>query len=176
MNSWTKGAIALVAAVAVGGAAMPAHAADITIKPVAGRYSEAAGKYVGGGNDVKAKRNNDGTYTLEKLVPTSTNAYAALIIGGVDGEELDELGTFSFSVDGYQGAGSPRMNLFYDNDGDGDWDGYAFGFPVGGTFSVDLASVTPFGGDAPESNATVVSLSILLDEEGESIISDVSLA
>jgi hypothetical protein len=135
-------AIKAIVGLAVGAAivttastAQAADSADITLRPVAGRNAESPGKYVGGGSAVKAYRNADGSYTLAKLATTGTDAYAALIVDGVKGEQLDELGKFSFDVGGYVGGGSPRMNLFWENnDGDAAYDGYAL---VGGSSAVD---------------------------------------
>ena len=45
---------------------------------------------------------------------------------GVEGMTIADLGTIGFSVNGTCGAGSPRFNLYYDNDGDGQADGVAF--------------------------------------------------
>jgi hypothetical protein len=152
---------------------------DITLRPVAGRYAGTPGKYVGGGNAAKAYKNVDGSYTLAKLASTETNAYAALVLDGVNGQRLDELGTFSFDIGGHLGAGSPRMNLYWDNhDGDTVYDGYAL---VGSSavtdrhFSIDPNTVPTFAGAAPTSNATVSSMSILVDEQGTSQISNVTL-
>src|SRR2546427_5645334 len=53
-------------------------------------------------------------------------AFAAAIVSGVQGMTITDLGDIGFSVSGSCGAGSPRVNLLYDSDGDGLADGVAF--------------------------------------------------
>src|SRR6266576_4680979 len=53
-------------------------------------------------------------------------AFAAAIVDGVEGMTITDLGTIGFSVNGTCGAGSPRFNLYYDANGDGQADGVAF--------------------------------------------------
>jgi hypothetical protein len=182
MHPAIKATIGLAIGTAVVTAASTAQAADtdsITLRPVAGRYTGSPEKYVGGGSAAKAYRNDNGSYTLAKLATTETNAYAALVVDGAQGEQLAELGSFSFDVGGHAGGGSPRMNLFWDNDGDAAYDGYAL---VGGAsavtdgrISIDLSNVEPYAGEDPDEDATVVSLSILVDEQGTWTIDDVML-
>jgi len=53
-------------------------------------------------------------------------AFAAAIVTGVEGITIADLGDIGFSVNGDCGAGSPRFNLLYDTNGDGQADGVAF--------------------------------------------------
>jgi hypothetical protein len=175
MHSFTKrGLVGLSVVVAVAGvASSPAWAksADFTVKPVAGRNttSDDTGRWVGGGADAKAYRNADGTsYTLTKNATLETWAYAALEIG-VQGRTLDELGTLTYTVDGNLTNGSPRVNLSY-TDADGDDLKFLGGLAAAdpdGVVTVDLDAVS---GDA---NAKVVSLDIIRDEPGTSIVSNI---
>ena len=184
MHPAIKAIVGLAVGAVIVTTASTAQAADNgpTLRPVAGRYSGTPGKYVGGGTAAKAYRNADGSYTLAKLATTNTDAYAALIVDGVKGEQLDELGTFSFAPTGHLGGGSPRMNLFWENnDGDAAYDGYALlggssAVDADGRITIDLSTVKGFvDGAAPAPDATVSSLSILVDEQGTSTIDDVIL-
>ena len=47
---------------------------------------------------------------LEKAGPTSVNASAFAVIGGIEGLTLTELG-FDYKIDGHCGAGAPRFNV-----------------------------------------------------------------
>jgi len=107
-------------------------------------------------------------------------AFAAAIVTGVEGITIADLGDIGFSVNGDCGAGSPRFNLLYDTNGDGQADGVAFygcAAHVSGsvadwtsmtasaaapdfcyTFPSDACTLTPA--------ATVVELSVLVDEKG----------
>jgi hypothetical protein len=174
MNSVIKGIVGLSVVAAVAGiAGSPTLAAkDFSVKPVAGRTTTGGddGRWVGGGADAKAYRNADGSYTLTKTATTETWAYAALQVG-VEGITLDDLGTLTYTVDGDLTNGSPRVNLSYD---DPSTEGDDFLFLGGlasadenGVVTVDLAGITPDAG------ATALSLSIIRDEQGSSIVSDI---
>ncbi len=108
-------------------------------------------------------------------------AFAAAIVTGVEGITIADLGAIGFSVSGDCGAGSPRFNLLYDTDGDGQADGVAFygcaahvsGSPAADWTSMTASAAAPdfcytFPSDActltPAS--TVVELSVLVDEKG----------
>ncbi len=108
-------------------------------------------------------------------------AFAAVIVSGVEGTTIANLGDIGFSVSGSCGGGSPRFNLFYDTDGDGQANGVAFygcaahvsGTPATGWTSMSASAATPdfcytFPSDpctlTPAS--TVVELSVLVDELG----------
>jgi predicted small secreted protein len=134
----------------------------------------------------------DGKFSvlLEKSVdfascntPTPLNgcaAFAAVIVSGVEGTTIADLGDIGFSVSGTCGGGSPRFNLYYDTDSDGQADGVAFygcaahviGTATGWT-SMSVSAATPdfcytFPSDpcTLTSGSTVVELSVLVDELG----------
>src|SRR6266566_330492 len=107
-------------------------------------------------------------------------AFAAAIVTGVEGITIADLGNIGFSVNGDCGAGSPRFNLLYDTNGDGQADGVAFygcAAHVSGS-AADWTSMTAtaaapdfcytFPADACTltSTSTVVELSVLVDELG----------
>jgi len=107
-------------------------------------------------------------------------AFAAVIVTGVEGITIAELGDIGFSVSGSCGAGSPRFNLYYDTDGDGQADGVAFygcAAHVSETTtdwtSMSASAATPdfcytFPSDPCTlmQASTVVELSVLVDELG----------
>src|SRR5206468_5769813 len=108
-------------------------------------------------------------------------AFAAAIVSGVQGMTIADLGDIGFSVSGTCGGGSPRFNLFYDTDGDGQADGVAFygcaahvsGTPPPGWTTMSASALTPDfcysfpNGDCTlSSDATVVELSVFVDELG----------
>ena len=108
-------------------------------------------------------------------------AFAAVIVTGVEGMTIVDLGDIGFSVSGSCGAGSPRFNLFYDTDGDGQADGVAFygcaahvsGSPAADWTSIVASAAAPdfcytFPSDpcTLTSASTVVELSVLVDEKG----------
>ncbi len=108
-------------------------------------------------------------------------AFAAVIVTGVEGITIAQLGDIGFSVSGSCGAGSPRFNLYYDTDGDGQANGVAFygcaahvsGTPATGWTSMSASAATPDfcytfpdGACTLTSASTVVELSVLVDEQG----------
>ncbi len=109
-------------------------------------------------------------------------AFAAVIVTGVEGMMVSDLGEIGFSVSGSCGAGSPRFNLYYDTDGDGQADGVAFygcaahvsGTPQTDWTSMSASAVAPdFCYTFPSDpctlltpGSTVVELSVLVDELG----------
>src|SRR5438445_2140881 len=108
-------------------------------------------------------------------------AFAAAIVTGVEGITIADLGDIGFSVNGDCGAGSPRFNLFYDTNGDGQADGVAFygcSAHVSGSPAADWTSMTasaaapdfcytfPSGDCTLTPASTVVELSVLVDEMG----------
>jgi len=107
-------------------------------------------------------------------------AFAAVIVSGVEGMTIADLGTIGFSVNGTCGGGSPRFNVSYDTDGDGQADGVAFygcaahvsGSAADWTSMATSAAAPDFcytfpSGDCTLTPAsTVVELSVLVDEQG----------
>ncbi len=109
-------------------------------------------------------------------------AFAAVIVSGVEGTTIADLGDIGFSVSGSCGAGAPRFNLYYDTDGDGQANGVAFygcAAHVSGSPAADWTSMTasaaapdfcytfPDGACTLTPASTVVELSVLVDEQGE---------
>src|SRR6266540_2453287 len=109
-------------------------------------------------------------------------AFAAVIVSGVEGTTIANLGDIGFSVSGSCGAGAPRFNLYYDTDGDGQANGVAFygcAAHVSGSPAADWTSMTasaaapdfcytfPDGACTLTPASTVVELSVLVDEQGE---------
>jgi hypothetical protein len=177
---------------------MAASAAQggIKLKPSAGRFDPDTFKPQGNSTDAQAQWTNKQSHTgkfsvlLQKSVPTSEFAFAAATVDGVDGLTVAQLGNIGFSVNGPCGAGSPRFNLFYDNDFDGEADGVAFygcaNHPAGSTkpgWTDMLADASvpesqfPYGGKGPLTDASVVSsLSVVVDEQGTYYIDQVKAA
>ena len=115
--------------------------------------------------------------------PTPQNgcmAFAAVIVTGVEGITIADLGNIGFSVNGDCGAGAPRFNLYYDTNGDGQADGVAFygcAAHVSETTTdwtsmsasaaaPDFCYTFPSGDCTLTPTATVVELSVLVDEQG----------
>jgi hypothetical protein len=192
----TKFRMLTAALVAVGLLAIPASApaaTGIKLKPTAGRFGPGP-RYQPQGNstDAQAQWTNkvalDGKFSvlLQKSAPTSDFSYAAAIVDGTEGLTVAQLGTIGFSVNGPCGAGSPRFNLFYDNNGDGQYDGYAFygcanhfaGSPAPGWTSMSAVATAPdFVVGQPITPASVVvQLSVIADEQGTYYIDRVQAA
>jgi len=128
--------------------------------------------------------------------PTPENgcaAFAAVLVTGVEGTAITDLGTIGFSVNGTCGAGSPRFNLYYDANGDGQADGVAFygcaahassSPPAPDWTSMSVSSATPdfcysFTGSGActlTPASTVVQLSVIVDEKGTWYIDRVQAA
>ena len=122
-------------------------------------------------------------------------AFAAVIVTGVEGMTIADLGAIGFSVSGSLcGAGSPRFNLYYSNGG-GQADGVAFygcaahmsGTPLAGWTSMSVSSTslatpascysfTGSGACTLTSASTVVQLSVIVDEQGTWYIDRVQVA
>ena len=171
---------------------------SLKLDPTAGNYAPPDfAKQTGNGPYSQAQWTNkvalEGKFSvlLEKSVEcgscyTSTPvngcaAFAAVIVSGVEGMQIADLGAIGFSVNGTCGAGSPRFNLSYDTDGDGQPDGVAFygcsahvsGTPATGWTSMSVSSATPdfcysfpSGPCTLTSASTVAELSVLVDEKG----------
>ena len=174
------------------------NAADsgIKLKPSSGRFDPTTFKPLGNSTDAQAqwtnKRALDGKFSvlLEKSVPTASPSFAAATVDGAEGLTVAELGEIGFSVNGNCGGGSPRFNLYYDNDGDGEGNAVAFygcgnhvsGSPAPGWTSMLADASAPdsqfdFGGEGPLTDASVVtSLSVLVDEQGTYYIDRVQAA
>src|SRR5438874_7905842 len=116
---------------------------SLKLDPTAGNFAPPDfTKETGNGPYSQARWTNkvslDGKFSvlLQKSVdfatcytPTPENgcaAFAAAIVNGVEGLTIAELGVIGFSVMGTCGAGSPRFNLYYDTNDDGQADGVAF--------------------------------------------------
>jgi|SRR5437016_1535993 len=171
---------------------------SLKLDPTAGNFPPPAFlRETGNGPYSQAKWTNklalDGRFSvlLEKSVDfascnttTPENgcaAFAAAIVTGVEGITIADLGDIGFSVNGDCRAGSPRFNLLYDTDGDGQADGVAFygcaahvsGSPAADWTSMmasaaapDFCYTFPSGDCTLTPTATVVELSVLVDEQG----------
>ena len=182
IRSTAAAALALGIAVA---APLPAQAdPGLSLKPQAGQFVGEDFKRVGAGQAAQAKwttkeaRSGSHSVLLQKSVATTTPAFAAAVVKGAEGMTVEEVGTIGFSVQGPCTGGSPRFNLSYDTDNDGDADGIAFygcGNHVTGaedgwtTMAVEAASMAP-------ADADVTSLSVLVDEQGTYFVDDVEVA
>jgi hypothetical protein len=185
--------IFMVGALAMALLALPAVASaaqgDLKLKPSAGSCN---GTGVGNGQNSQAQWTNkqakSGKFSvlLQKSAATENCSFAAIVVKGVEGSSVASLGQLGFDVKGYCGAGSPRFNLFYDNNGDGQYDGYAFygcaahagPADANGWRNMTVNSATPdFVVGAPAApTATVVQLAVLSDEQGTSYVDNVTAA
>jgi len=180
-------------------AARPVAADPVSLKldPTAGNFPPPDfAKETGNGPYSQARWTNrvalDGKFSvlLEKSVdfascytPTPQNgcmAFAAVIVTGVEGITIADLGNIGFSVNGDCGAGAPRFNLYYDTNGDGQADGVAFygcAAHVSETTTdwtsmsasaaaPDFCYTFPSGDCTLMRTSTVVELSVLVDEQG----------
>jgi hypothetical protein len=111
---------------------------------------------------------NDNDLRLEKNVSTSTNASAGAVIYGVQGLSTDGL-TLSYDVDGYCGAGAPRFNVQLEN-GSTVFLGCTYG-NSGGT--VIFTAGNSYGGVLFPTGETVKRIDIVMDEQGQTTISNV---
>ena len=181
-------AAALAVALAVPAVASAAQG-ELKLHPSAGSCN---GTGVGNGQNSQAQWTNkqakSGKFSvlLQKSADTANCSFAEIVVKGVEGSAVADLGQLGFDVKGYCGAGSPRFNLFYDNDGDGQYDGYAFygcaahaGPPdANGWRTMSVSSATPdvVVGAPPAPTATVVQLAVLSDEQGTSYVDNVTAA
>lgn len=176
---------------------LPAQASnDLSLKAQAGRFVGEEFKPVGAGTTAQAKWTNKAAATgshsmlLEKSVETTSPSYAAAVVDGAEGMQVGDLGTIGFSVNGQCTGGSPRFNLYFDNDADGSADGIAFygcGNNVTGMdgdwTQMSTDAMTPDAGYmfdgtpfALSATSTVTSLSVLVDEQGTYYVDDVVVA
>jgi hypothetical protein len=181
----------------------------LKLQPTAGNFSlPDFAKQTGNGTYSQAQWTNkvalDGRFSvlLEKSVDfascyttTPENgcaAFAAVIVNGVEGMTIADLVAIGFSVSGTCGAGSPRFNLYYDTNGDGQSDGVAFygcaahaspSSPAPDWTSMSASSTAPdfcysfaTGLCTLTASSTVVQLSIIVDEMGTWYIDRVQAA
>ena len=196
-----KKLVLLLAAGAVLALAATASAGPggLKLHPTAGNFKPPDFGYSGNGQYAQAQWTNKVARTgkfsvlLQKSVDfascytaTPVNgcaAYAAVVIKGVEGDLVNAT-PIGYWWKGDCAGGSPRMNLFYDNDGDGQWDGYGFyascnaaAVPdANGWRQVTSNTSTPEGGfvgTPPVATATIVSLSIIVDTKQTTYVDDV---
>jgi hypothetical protein len=144
----------------------------------------------GGGQNAQARWTNSAVETgghsvlLRKLAETTNCSAAEATIRGVEGLTVAELGDIGFSVSGQCTGGSPRYNLDYDTDGDGEADGTAFygcanhivGPGAAPGWSVVLVDAeTADNGQVP-GTATVLVLEVVQDEQGTSYVDNLVFA
>jgi hypothetical protein len=194
--------LALITVVAIGVAVPVALAApsapSITLKPVAGNYPPPAfDKATGNGKYSQAQWTNKQAHTgsksilLQKSVDyfscysaTPENgcaSFAGVVVKGVEGLNANNH-PIGYSFKGESLGGSPRVNLYYDNDGDGEWDGYKFladsttaGAPdaSGWRTVTDNTSLGVTVGDAMLPAATIIQLSLIIDNKQTTHVDDV---
>jgi hypothetical protein len=189
--------------VAVFATPVGAGGGGISLKGQAGRFDTTTFKALGNSTDAQASWTNrvalDGKFSM--FLEKSTNdqfAFAAAIVDGVNGRTVGSLGDLAFSFTGVCNGGSPRFNLFFDTNGDGQADGIAFlgcnnvtltspgtGWQTA-TFPNALVAAGGVGGSCYDfsnlatcsisSSATVTSLSVLIDIVGSNNIDRVTVA
>jgi hypothetical protein len=189
--------------VAVLATPVTAGGGGISLKGQAGRSDTTTFQSLGNSTDAQASWTNkvalDGKFSmfLEKTTDDQF-AFAAAVVDGVNGQTVGSLGDLAFSFTGVCNGGSPRFNLFFDTNGDGQADGIAFlgcnnatlTQPAPGwqtaTFSNALVAVGGVGGSCYDfnpvigpctinSSATVTSLSVLIDIVGSNNIDRVTV-
>lgn len=170
----------------------------LTLKTSAGRANPPDYHVIGNSTVAQAKWTNKEAYSgkfsmlLEKDAPTGDYVFAAAIVRGVEGWRVSQLGSIGFAVKGGCGGGSPRFNLYYDNNNDGQLDGVAFygcGNHVSTGPNADGWTVMSVNATAPDScydfslgictltgGSSVVQLSVLVDETGTYFVDDVTVA
>jgi hypothetical protein len=192
-----------VLAILVAVLALPVSAGGggISLKGQAGRFNTTTFQPLGNSTDAQASWTNkvalDGKFSmfLEKTT-NDQDAFAAAVVDGVDGQTVGSLGDLAFSFTGVCNGGSPRFNLFFDTNGDGQADGIVFlgcnnvtlTTPAPGwqtaTFPNTLVVAGGVGGSCFDFNdptcsvsatATVTSLSVLIDIVGSNNIDRVSV-
>jgi hypothetical protein len=163
--------------------------AGLSLKGAAGRYNTATFQPLGNAKDAQASWTNKtalaGKFSMQLTKVTDDQyAYAAAIVKGVEGMTASQLGPMGFAFKGTCNGGSPRFNLYYDNNGDGGWDGYTF-------YGCNNVTPTDSGGgwstvsfdplappftvyDAIGPNSKVVQLSVLIDIVGSVNIDNVT--
>jgi hypothetical protein len=189
--------------VAVLATPVTAGGGGLSLKGQAGRFDTTTFKSLGNSTDAQASWTNkvalDGKFSM--FLQKTTNdqfAFAAAVVDGVNGRSIASLGDLAFSFTGECNGGSPRFNLYFDSNGDGQADGIAFlgcnnvtlTQPAAGwqtaTFSNALVAAGGVGGSCYDFNpvigpctisstATVTSLSVLIDIVGSNNIDRVSV-
>lgn len=188
--------------VAVLATPVSAGGGGISLKGQAGRFNTTTFQPLGNSTDAQASWTNkvalDGKFSM--FLEKTTNdqfAFAAAVVDGVNGQTVGSLGDLAFSFTGACNGGSPRFNLFFDTNGDGQADGIVFlgcnnvtlttpaadwqtatfsnAYVVaGGAFCYDFI---PFGSPCTVSaTSTVTSLSVLIDIVGSNNIDRVTVA
>jgi hypothetical protein len=195
-----------VLAILVAVLALPVSAGGggISLKGQAGRFNTTTSQSLGNSTDAQASWTNkvalDGKFSmfLEKTT-NDQDAFAAAVVDGVDGQTVGSLGDLAFSFTGVCNGGSPRFNLFFDTNGDGQADGIVFlgcnnvtltspqpgwqtaTFPnaliaAGGVGDSCYDFGPPVSACTVSATATVTSLSVLIDIVGSNNIDRVTVA
>lgn len=185
MKKFSIGLMAAVAATAI--MVVPAGAANDAIKVHPSAFS-CNGTGFGNGQNAQAQWTNKQAETgkfsvlLQKSAATTNCSGAAALVKGVEGITVAELGDIGFSVKGQCTGGSPRYNLLYDVDGDGQYDGVGFygcaNHIVGtnGDWTHVLADASAADNGPVPDTATVVQLYVLQDENGTSYVDNLIAA
>ena len=191
-------ALVLVAASVAVTTAATAAPQKLKLAPTAGNFTPPDFKYTGNATYSQAQWTNKEAHTgkfsvlLQKstdytscYTPTPENgcaAYAAVVVKGVEGDNANGH-TVGYWFKGDCSGGSPRINLFYDNDGDGQYDGYKFladcttAGPADANGWRQVTDNTSGGitvGAPMAPTATIVSLSVIVDVQGTTYVDDVS--
>jgi hypothetical protein len=189
--------------VAVLATPVTAGGGGISLKGQAGRFDTTTFQPLGNSTDAQASWTNkvalDGKFSmfLEKTT-NDQDAFAAAVVDGVNGQTVGSLGDLAFSFTGVCNGGSPRFNLFFDTNGDGQADGIVFlgcnnvtlttpatgwqtaTFPnalivAGGVGGSCYDFTPPFSACTVSATATVTSLSVLIDIVGSNNIDRVTV-
>ena len=191
MKKFAIGLIAAMAAAAIMVIPAGAGAANTAIKIHPSAFS-CNGTGFGNGQNAQAQWTNKesevGKFSvlLQKSADTTNCSGAAALVKNVEGLTVAQLGSIGFSVKGYCNAGSPRFNLLFDTNGDGQYDGVGFygcaNHPAGpgakpGWSKMLVANPTVDDNLTPvPPTATVVQLYVLQDETGTSYIDSIIAA
>jgi hypothetical protein len=143
--------------------AMPAFAATYSLEPWT--YDpDSTGTVV-------AELSASGELTLEKNAPTPTNSAAGAEIAGVEGLSTTGM-TLSYDVEGYCGAGAPRFNVYLEG-GTTVFLGCAHGNDGSGHVTFEAGQT--YGGVLFPEGETILGIDIVMDEEGQSTLSNIQV-
>ena len=117
-------------------------------------------------------RLNNNSVRLEKNVTTATNAAVGVTVEGVEGLSTNDL-TLSFAYTGYCGAGAPRFNVRLSN-GSTVFLGCAHGNDEGSGIATFTAG-NSYGGVLFPTGETVERIDIVMDEQGQTTLSNISV-
>ena len=111
---------------------------------------------------------------LAKNVATSENTAAGAALKGIAGTKFSDLTQLGWNlIDGTQGGGAPRWNIYYGPHG-GDMRGYMFVRPAIGSSGIQTFAPTDgfIVGDAPEPGDEIMGMDVIVDEQGSWTLDD----